>query len=110
MGDVCPWSAEIPSLYRIRLKLYGGEGSADVMDEAEVVIGFRRVEVRGSNFLVNGVPILINGVNMHDFSPDGGAVVSQETVEEHLRMMKRYNINAVRCAHYPKMPYFLPAL
>lgn len=106
VGDVCPWSAEMPSLYKIRLKLYGREGSADVMDEAEVVTGFRRVEVRGSNFLVNGVPILINGVNMHDFSPDGGAAVSRETVEEHLRMMKRYNINAVRCAHYPKMPYF----
>lgn len=106
VGRVRPWSAEIPALYRVRLTLYKKEGSKEILDEAQVLTGFRRVEVRGSNFLVNGVPILINGVNMHDFSPRGGAVVSQETVEEHLRMMKRYNINAIRCAHYPKMPYF----
>ncbi len=106
VGRVRPWSAEIPSLYKVTLKLYGREAASEILDEAEVVTGFRRVEVRGSNFLVNGVPILINGVNMHDFSPAGGAAVSRETVEEHLRMMKRYNINAVRCAHYPKMPYF----
>ncbi len=106
VGRVRPWSAEIPTLYKVTLKLYGREAASEILDEAEVVTGFRRVEVRGSNFLVNGVPILINGVNMHDFSPAGGAAVSRETVEEHLRMMKRYNINAVRCAHYPKMPYF----
>lgn len=106
VGRVRPWSAEIPTLYKVTLKLYDREAASEILDEAEVVTGFRRVEVRGSNFLVNGVPILINGVNMHDFSPAGGAAVSRETVEEHLRMMKRYNINAVRCAHYPKMPYF----
>lgn len=106
VGSVHPWSAEIPALYRITLKLYGKEGTAEVLDEAEVSIGFRSVEVCGSNFLVNGVPILINGVNMHDFSPSGGAAVRRDTVEEHLRMMKRHNINAIRCAHYPKMPYF----
>lgn len=106
VGAVCPWSAEIPVLYRVTLKLYGKEGSEELLDEAEVATGFRRVEVRGSNFLVNGVPILLNGVNMHDFSPSGGPVVRRDTVEEHLRMMKRYNINAIRCSHYPKMPYF----
>lgn len=106
VGVVRPWSAEMPALYRVTLKLYGKEGLSDVLDGAEVVTGFRRVEVKGRNFLVNGVPIMINGVNMHDFSPSGGPVVCRETVEEHLRMMKRHNINAVRCAHYPKMPYF----
>lgn len=106
VGRVLPWSAEIPALYRVTLTLYGKETSADVLDEAEVTVGFRRVEIKGGNFLVNGAPILINGVNMHDFSPSGGPVVCRETVEEHLRMMKRHNINAIRCAHYPKMPYF----
>lgn len=106
VGRVHPWSAEIPTLYRVTLKLYEKKGFGEVLDEAEVITGFRRVEVRGCNFLVNGAPILINGVNMHDFSPSGGAVVCPETVEEHLRMMKRHNINAIRCAHYPKMPYF----
>ena len=72
VGRVRPWSAEIPTLYKVTLKLYGREAASEILDEAEVVTGFRRVEVRGSNFLVNGVPILINGVNMHDFSPAGG--------------------------------------
>ena len=104
VGKVEPWSAEEPALYRLSLKVYGVNG--EKIDEAEVVTGFRTIEVRGSNFLVNGKAILINGVNMHDFSPSGGPVVSRETVEEHMRIMKRYNINAIRCAHYPKMPYF----
>lgn len=106
VGEVQGWSAEIPALYRVNLKLCGKKGLEDVMDEAEVITGFRKVEVRGSNFLVNGKPILINGVNLHDFSPSGGAVVCRKTVEDQLCMMKRYNINAIRCAHYPKMPYF----
>lgn len=106
VGEVHAWSAEIPALYRVNLKLCGKKGLEDVMDEAEVITGFRKVEVRGSNFLVNGKPILINGVNLHDFSPSGGAVVCRKTVEDQLCMMKRYNINAIRCAHYPKMPYF----
>lgn len=106
VGAVCPWSAEQPSLYTVTLDLYGRGELTEALDSVEVVTGFRRIEVKGSNFLVNGVPIMINGVNMHDFSPAGGPVVSRETVEEHMRMMKRYNINAIRCAHYPKMPYF----
>lgn len=106
VGAVRPWSAEIPSLYKVTLKLYGSEESESLLDEAEVITGFRRIEVRGSNFLVNGVPILINGVNLHDFSPAKGPAAERETVEEHLRMMKRHNINAIRCAHYPKMSYF----
>ncbi len=104
VGTVKPWSAEIPSLYRLTARLYGKGGQ--VWDEAEIVTGFRRVETKGSRFFVNGVPVLLNGVNMHDFSPSGGAAVCRETVEEHLRMMKRHNINAIRCAHYPKVPYF----
>lgn len=103
VGTVCPWSAETPILYQLKLKLYVKEALAD---EAQVSVGFRRVEVKEPNFLVNGRPILLQGVNMHDFSPSGGAVVERETVEEHLRIMKRHNINAIRCAHYPKMSYF----
>lgn len=97
------WSAEIPYLYELTLKLYE---QGRLADEAGVFTGFRRIEVKGSNFLVNGQPILINGVNMHDFSPTGGATVKKEIVEEDLRLMKQHNINAIRCSHYPKMSYF----
>lgn len=103
IGKVQPWSAEIPYLYEVALKLYE---NGEVADEAIVRIGFRRIEVKDANFLVNGQPVLINGVNMHDFSPTGGATVQREVVEEDLRLMKQHNINAIRCSHYPKMPYF----
>ncbi|MGN1166895.1 MAG: glycoside hydrolase family 2 TIM barrel-domain containing protein [Lachnospiraceae bacterium] len=101
--NVQPWSAEIPYLYELSLKAFEKEA---LVDEISVFVGFRRIEVKGSNFFVNGQPILINGVNLHDFSPTGGATVQREVVEEDLRLMKQHNINAIRCSHYPKMPYF----
>lgn len=103
IGKVQPWSAELPYLYQITLKV---ERQGEVVDEAEVHTGFRKVEVKGENFTVNGKAILISGVNLHDFSPAGGAVVERSVVEEDLRLMKQHNINAIRCSHYPKQPYF----
>lgn len=103
IGRVQPWSAELPCLYELTLRLYKEE---ELIDEAVVLTGFRRIEVKGTNFLVNGQPIMLNGVNMHDFSPTGGATVQREVVEEDLRLMKQHNINAIRCSHYPKMSYF----
>ena len=103
VGAVKPWSAERPSLYSVTLRLWKQD---TLMDTVCVRTGFRRVEVQGGNFLVNGKAILLSGVNLHDFSPYGGATVDAETVEEDLRMMKRCNINAIRCSHYPKAPYF----
>lgn len=103
IDHIQPWSAEIPYLYELTLKLYEKE---NLIDEAIVYTGFRRIEIKGENFLVNGKPILLNGVNLHDFSPSGGPVVQPDIVEEDLRLMKQHNINAIRCSHYPKMPYF----
>lgn len=103
IGNVKPWSAEIPYLYELTLELYE---QGTLADEAVVMTGFRRIEIKGSNFFVNGQPILLNGVNVHDFSPTGGATVRREIVEEDLRLMKQHNINAIRCSHYPKMSYF----
>lgn len=103
VGRVRPWSAELPVLYRLTLSV---ECKHEVTDVAEVDTGFRRIEVKGENFTVNGKAVLINGVNMHDFSPLGGATVERSVIEEDLRLMKQHNINAIRCSHYPKMPYF----
>ena len=103
IGEVKPWSAELPELYTLSLTLMR---QGETVDEVTLMTGFRRVEVKGENFTVNGQPILLNGVNLHDFSPIGGATVEPAVVEQDLRMMKQYNINAIRCSHYPKMPYF----
>lgn len=103
VGKVKTWSAEDPELYRMVLKLFKG---SEQIDEAEVHTGFRKIEIKGQNFTVNGKVILINGVNLHDFSPTGGATVDPEIVEQDLKLMKQHNINAIRCSHYPKASYF----
>lgn len=97
------WSAEIPNLYELSTAIMK---DGEIADQAELKIGFRRIEVKGENFLVNGEAILLSGVNMHDFNPYGGATVDRETIVQDMLLMKQHNINAIRCSHYPKMPYF----
>ena len=101
--SVHPWSAEDPYLYKLQIKLLI---DGTVMDGAEAEIGFRTIAAEGQRLLINGKQILINGVNMHDFSPEGGLTVDPVQVEEDLKMMKRCNINGIRCSHYPKESYF----
>lgn len=101
--NVEPWSAECPVLYELSAALMRN-GAAE--DEFVVKTGFRKIELKGCNFLVNGQPILLSGVNLHDFSPEGGGTVDRNVVEEDMRLMKQHNINAIRCSHYPKQPYF----
>lgn len=103
VGRVTPWSAETPSLYEVTAELYR---KGEKVDEASVKTGFRKIEIKGSTFTVNGQPILLSGVNMHDFSAKNGATVDRTVIEEDLLLMKQHNINAVRCSHYPKQPYF----
>jgi beta-galactosidase/beta-glucuronidase len=69
-------------------------------------IGFRSTEIKNGQFLVNGVPILIKGVNRHDFDHKNGRVVSRETMLKDVLLLKRHNFNAVRLSHYPTDPYF----
>jgi len=90
------WSAETPYLYTLSAE-FGA-------DRTEQKVGFRRVEIRGAQLLVNGKPILIKGVNRHEIDPDGAYVVSVERMKEDLRLMKRFNINAIRTSHYPDDP------
>ena len=96
------WTAETPSLYSLALTLTDAGGR-----ELEAVgsrVGFRTVEIRGGQLLVNGVPIYIKGVNRHEFDPVDGHVVSEASMLNDIRLMKQFNINAVRASHYPNDP------
>ena len=95
------WSAETPHLYKLRVDLTDG---SRLMESLTQNIGFRKIEIKGSQFLVNGQPVLIKGVNRHEIDPDGGYVVSTERMLQDIRIMKEHNINAVRTSHYPNDP------
>lgn len=97
-----PWSAEQPNLYPLLLTIMDAAGS--VQEAVAMRIGFRRVEIRESRFMVNGVPIKLKGVNRHEHHPDTGHFVSREDMIRDIRMLKRHNFNAVRTAHYPNVP------
>lgn len=97
-----PWSAEQPALYRLVVTLDSAEGSESVGRW----IGFRRVELKGGELLLNGQPILFHGVNRHEHDPITGKTISREGMERDVRLMKQFNFNAVRTSHYPNDPYF----
>ncbi len=105
IAGVTPWSAEVPALYRLTVSLLDPQGA--VTERVERRIGFRRVEVRGVELLVNGRAVLIRGVNRHDFDPRTGRVVSAEDMRADIVAMKRWGFNAVRTSHYPNDPMLL---
>lgn len=93
------WSAEKPNLYRLVIMLYGEDG---LLIEAKTLhFGFKSVEISDERILVNGKPVMLCGVNRHDFDPDFGWAVPEERYHQDLALMKRANINAVRTSHYP---------
>lgn len=99
-----PWSAEIPALYTLVLSLYD---EADELVEARSCrVGFRNVRIEGERLLINGKAVKLYGVNRHDHDPRTGKCMSREQLERDVRLMKRFNFNAVRTAHYPNDPYF----
>ena len=97
------WSAEDPYLYRLDVRLKDGK---KVLQTLHFNVGFRKVEIRGSDLLVNGKRVLIKGVNRHELDPDGGYVMTRERMEQDIRLMKELNVNAVRTCHYPDDPYW----
>jgi beta-galactosidase len=105
LPDVHPWSAESPTRYRVTAELLDPNG--DVAEVHAQLVGFRSVEVRGRQLLVNGQPIWIFGVNRHDHHPTRGKAVTAEDMRDDLLAMRRHNITAVRCSHYPNDPVFL---
>ena len=96
------WSAETPNLYSLYLTLLDAGGSA--IEVIPQKVGFRKVEIRDRQLLVNGQPILIKGADRHEMDPEGGYVVPLERMIQDIRIMKQMNINAVRTSHYPDDP------
>ena len=99
------WSHEQPNLYRLVVTLVDPDGTET--EVSALNIGFRRVEIRGKELLVNGAPILIYGVNRHDFDEHTGRVVTPAQIRADLVMMKQFGFNAVRTAHSPNDPVLL---
>jgi len=98
------WSAEHPYLYSLLITLKDSDGQ--VVEVETCKVGFRSVELKNGNMLVNGVPIIIKGVNRHDHHPDLGKAVPLDYMIEDILLMKRHNVNAVRTSHYPNDPRF----
>lgn len=98
VDGVAAWSAETPTLYDLTVTLSSG---GRVVEAIPFKVGFRNVEIKGGQLLVNGQPILIKGVNRHEMDPTNGYVVSRDRMIQDIRLMKEYNINAVRTCHYP---------
>ncbi|MDY2628844.1 MAG: glycoside hydrolase family 2 TIM barrel-domain containing protein [Lachnospiraceae bacterium] len=98
LEQVKAWTAETPELYRLTVRT----------DSHEIAVrtGFRRIEIRNHNFLVNNQVILLNGVNHHDYNPKEGRCVTMEQLKADVLLMKQFNINAVRCSHYPSLQGF----
>ena len=99
--DVKKWSAETPDLYTLVATVKHNDRE---LESIPVKVGFRKVEIKNAQLLVNGQPVLIKGANRHEMDPDKGYVVSRERMIEDLTLMKRFNINAVRTCHYPDDP------
>jgi len=100
-----PWSAETPVLYRLDVEAYSSKG--ECCDKAHLDFGFRTVEIRGRQVLVNGQPVLFKGADRHEISATGGYEVSVEEMIRDLKIMKQLNINAIRTSHYPNDPRFM---
>lgn len=95
------WTAETPYLYKAYITLKNKQGTAEVIPQK---VGFRNVEIKNAQLLVNGQPVLVKGADRHEMDPDGGYVVSLERMIQDIKIMKQLNINAVRTSHYPCDP------
>ena len=92
------WTAETPYLYTLRATLKEG---GKVTEVVPLKVGFRKIELKNSQLLVNGQPVLFKGADRHEMDPDGGYVVSRERMIQDIQIMKKFNLNAVRTCHYP---------
>ena len=97
------WTAETPNLYTLVTTVKKGEKE---IESVPVKVGFRKVEIKNAQLLVNGQPVYIKGANRHEMDPDKGYYVTRDRMIEDLTLMKRLNVNAVRTCHYPDDPMF----
>lgn len=98
------WTAETPNLYKVIMRLL--DTNSEVVEVRLTNFGFRKIEIKDAQLLVNGKPIMIRGVNRHEFGPEEGHSITVDRMEKDIQLMKRYNINAVRTSHYPNAPAF----
>ena len=96
---IAPWTHETPQLYRVVAELVAPDGA--VIEAVSQRFGFRRIDVRDKSLLINGERVFIRGVNRHEFHPVHGKTFGVDDMREDLVLMKRFNFNAVRTAHYP---------
>lgn len=96
------WSDEEPNLYTLKIKL---KEKDKVLEEVELNVGFRKIEVKDGILLLNEKPLFIKGVNRHEFDTHSGRVISKETTEEDIKLLKKNNFNAIRTSHYPNNPF-----
>lgn len=99
-ANIQPWSAEIPKLYDLQITLM--DEKEKVLQHTNLKIGFRSSEIKNGQLLVNGQPIYLKGVNLHEHNERTGHVVDEATMLRDIELMKRFNINAVRTSHYPQ--------
>ena len=99
------WTAETPTLYDVIIRLYNREG--ELQEVIPQKIGFRKIEIKQGQFLVNGKPVIIKGVNRHETDPITGQTINREAMLRDITLMKRFNINAVRTSHYPNSEVWL---
>ena len=97
------WSAETPNLYTLVMTI---ELDGKIICVKTYKVGFKKVEIKGEKFYYNGMPLMIKGVNRHDFDCDNGWAVPREIYTQDLDIMKQNNINSIRTSHYPDDPYF----
>lgn len=100
--DPRKWSAEMPDLYTLLITLTDRQGQ--IMERVSSKVGFRKVEIRNEQLLVNGVPVTIKGVNRHEHDMHSGKAIGEESMIRDIELMKQFNINAVRTSHYPNHP------
>ncbi len=107
VNKVQPWSAEIPKLYELEIKNEALKPDSKTREYLRFFVGFKSVEIKNSQLLINGKAVYFRGVDRHETDPYTGHVVSRVSMERDITLMKRNNINAVRSSHYPNDPYWL---
>ena len=105
LKQVQPWSSEIPYLYTTLIRLETEKG--EILEATTRKTGFRKVEIRNAQLLVNGKPLMVHGVNRHEHDEVLGHVPVRDMMIRDIRLMKQHNINSVRLAHYPNDPLWL---
>ena len=96
------WSNETPNLYTLLITLSDRDGK--LIEAASCKVGFRNVEIKDAQLMINGKSVLVRGVNLHEHNAYNGHVVDKETMLKDIKLMKQHNINAVRMSHYPQSP------